>query len=91
MSGLLVNFELILYWNGILTTLELNYQIKATPGITGSIEMRAHIQFKVWHIDVGLSSLKSASSLLVGVLIPWKGTWAGLRTMKISLVYISNS
>ena len=37
--------------------------------------MRARIQFKVWHLDVGLPSLKSAlSSLLVGVFIPFKGT-----------------
>ena len=62
--------RLIQYLNGILMTLKLIYQIKATQGITGLIQMRAHIQLRVWHLDVGLSFQKSVLSLLVGVLIP---------------------
>ena len=36
---------LIQYLNGILVTLKLIYQIKATQGITGLIKIRAHIKF----------------------------------------------
>ena len=61
---------LIQYLNGILVTLKLIYQIKATQGITGLIKIRAHIKLRVWHLDVGLSFQKSVLSLLVGVLIP---------------------
>ena len=62
--------RLIQYLNGILMTLKLIYQIKATQGITGLIQIRAHIKLRVWHLDVGLSFPKSVSVLLVGVLIP---------------------
>ena len=66
----MVKFSLIQYLNGIFMTFKLIYQIKATQGITGLIQMRAHIQLRVWHLDVGLSFQKSVLSLLVGVLIP---------------------
>ena len=70
MCGLMVNLWLIQYLNGILMSLKLIYQIKATQGITGLIQIRAHIKLRVWHLDVGLSFQKSVLSLLVGVLIP---------------------
>ena len=70
MCGLMVNLCLIQYLNGILMSLKLIYQIKATQGITGLIKIRAHIKLRVWHLDVGLSFQKSVLSLLVGVLIP---------------------
>ena len=70
MCGLMVKLCLIQYLNGILMTLKLIYQIKATQGITGFIKIRAHITLRVWHLDVGLSFQKSVLSLLVGVLIP---------------------
>jgi hypothetical protein len=35
------------YLNGILMTLKLIYQIKATQGITGLIKIRAHIKLRV--------------------------------------------
>ena len=61
---------LIQYLNGVLVTLKLIYQIKATQGITGLIKIRAHIKFASLAPDVGLSFQKSALGLLVGVLIP---------------------
>jgi len=70
MCGLMVKLCLIQYLNGILMTLKLIYQIKATQGITGLMKIRAHIKFRVWPLDVGLSFQKSVLSLLVGVLIP---------------------
>jgi len=88
MCGLMVKLCLILYWNGVIVTLKLIYQIKATQRITGLLLMRVRIHLWVWHLDVGLSLQKSVLGLLVGVLIPLKGTWAGFRTMEISLVYI---
>jgi hypothetical protein len=66
----MVNLCLIQYLNGILMSLKLIYQIKATQGITGLIKIRAHIKFGLWHLDVGLSFQKSVLGLLVGVLIP---------------------
>ena len=50
-------------------TLKLTYQIKATQGITGLIQIRAHIKLRVWHLDVGLSFQKSVFKSYVGVLI----------------------
>ena len=44
MSGLMVKLCLIQYLNGILMTLKLIYQIKATQGITGLISIIAHIK-----------------------------------------------
>jgi len=70
MPSLMVKLCLIQLINGVFMTLKLIYQIKATQGITGLIQMRAHIQFGVWHLDVGLSFQKSVLGLLVGVLIP---------------------
>ena len=62
--------RLIQYLNGILMTLKLIYQIKATQGITGLIYWIAHIKWMVWHLDVGLSFPKSVSSLIVGSAHP---------------------
>lgn len=70
MCSLMVKLCLIQYLNGVLVTLKSIYQIKATQGITGLIQIRAHIKFGVWHLDVGLSFQKSVLGLLVGVLIP---------------------
>jgi hypothetical protein len=70
MCGLMLKLCLIQYLNGVLVTLKLIYQIKATQGITGLIKIRAQIKFAVWNLDVGLSSPKSVLGLLVGVLIP---------------------
>jgi hypothetical protein len=66
----MVNLCLIQYLNGVLMSLKLIYQIKATQRITGLIKIRAHIKFGLWHLDVGLSFQKSVLGLLVGVLIP---------------------
>ena len=41
--------------------LKRSYQIKATQGITGFIFWLAHIKFRVWHLDVGLSFPKCCS------------------------------
>jgi hypothetical protein len=46
----MVKLCLIQYLNGVLVTLKLIYQIKATQGITGLIKIRAHIKFGVWHL-----------------------------------------
>ena len=54
MCSLMVK-RLIQYLNGILMTLKLIYQIKATQGITGLIYWIAHIIINVLHLDVGLS------------------------------------
>ena len=70
MPSLMVKQSLIQLINGVFMTFKLIYQIKATQGITGLIQIRAHIKFRVWHLDVGLSFPKSVLSLLVGVLIP---------------------
>jgi hypothetical protein len=43
----MVKLCLIQYLNGILMTLKLIYQIKATQGITGLIKIRAHIKLRV--------------------------------------------
>ena len=43
-TGLMVKRCLIQYLNGILMTLKLICQIKATEGITGLISIIAHIQ-----------------------------------------------
>ena len=40
-----IDSRMIQYSNGILVTLTLIYQIKATQGITGLIKIRAHIRF----------------------------------------------
>ena len=69
MCGLMVKLCLIQYLNGIFMTLKLTYQIKATQGITGLIQIRAHIKLRVWHLDVGLSFQKSVFKSYVGVLI----------------------
>ena len=57
---------MIQYLNGILMTLKLIYQIKATQGITGLIYWIASILHMVWHLDVGLSFPKSVGSLIGG-------------------------
>lgn len=69
MCGLMVK-RLIQYLNGILMTLKLIYQIKATQGITGLIYWIAHIKWMVWHLDVGLSFPKSVGSLIGGSAHP---------------------
>ena len=69
MCHLMVLLCLIQYLNGILMTFKLIYQIKATQGITGLILIRAHIKLIVWHLDVGLSFLKSVPGCGVRVLI----------------------
>ena len=51
----MVKLCLIQYLNGILMTLKLIYQIKATQGITGLNCIIAHIKWMVSHLDVGLS------------------------------------
>jgi hypothetical protein len=56
----MVNLCLIQYLNGVLMSLKLIYQIKATQRITGLIKIRAQIS----------SFQKSVLGLLVGVLIP---------------------
>ena len=61
---------MIQYLNGILMTLKLIYQIKATQGITGLIYWIAHIKWMVWHLDVGLSFPKSVGSLIGGSAHP---------------------
>ena len=55
MCGLMVKLCFIQYLNGILMTLKLIYQIKATQGITGLNCIIAHIKWMVSHLDVGLS------------------------------------
>ena len=69
MCALMVKLCLIQYLNGILMTLKLIYQIKATPWITGLYLKKAHILSNLWHLDVGLSFPKSQPILLVGLLI----------------------
>ena len=69
MCGLMVKL-MIQYLNGILMTLKLIYQIKATQGITGLIYWIAHIKWMVWHLDVGLSFPKSVGSLIGGSAHP---------------------
>ena len=55
----MVKLCFIQYLNGILMTLKLIYQIKATQGITGLNCIIAHIKWMVSHLDVGLSFPKS--------------------------------
>jgi len=70
MCGLMVKLCLIQYLNGVLVTLKLIYQIKATPWITGLYLKKAHILSGLWHLDVGLSFPKFRPILLVGLLVP---------------------
>jgi hypothetical protein len=51
-------------------TLKLIYQIKATQGITGLINIKAHIERMVGHLDVGLSSPKSVDGIIGGSAHP---------------------
>ena len=57
------------YVNVVDLTFKWMYQIKATPGITGLIGIKAQIYRMIWHLDVGLPKPKSVVSLLVWVLI----------------------
>ena len=62
--------RLIQYLNGILMTLKLIYQIKATQGITGLIYWTAHIIINVLHLDVGLSFPNEKQSIWSGSAHP---------------------
>jgi len=45
----------------------------------------------VWHLDVGFSNIKKKDSYKWECSSHTLGTWAGFRTMEISLVYIFNT
>ena len=47
MPSLMVKQSLIQLINGVFMTFKLIYQIKATQGITGLIQIRAHIKIRV--------------------------------------------
>jgi hypothetical protein len=45
----------------------------------------------VWHLDVGFSNIKKKDSYKWECSSHTLGTWAGFKTMEISLVYIFNT
>jgi len=53
--------------------------------------MKAHIESMVWHLDVGFSNIKKYNSSKWECSSHTLGTWAGFKTMEISLVYIFNT
>jgi hypothetical protein len=72
---------LIQYLNGVLVTLKLIYQIKATQRITGLIKIRAHIKFASLAPRCRLIFSKICIRLLLWSAHPVEDTRAGLRTM----------
>ena len=56
--------------NAIFMILKRSYQIKATQGITGFIFWLAHMKWRVWHLDVGLSCPKYGVSIIGGSAHP---------------------
>jgi hypothetical protein len=57
------------FCDDVSVTLSSNYLIKVTLGITGLLRIRAHINFDVWHLDVGFNFWRYATLLSVGELI----------------------